>query len=292
MVISRLCGGIGNQMFQYATGRALSVRLGSKLKLDRSWFKDMTGCTPRSYALGDFRLEAEPAAERELTRPRMRRGRAFLHRLEVMSGLSARRVEEPHFEYWRGFEELAGDVHLVGYWQSEKYFAGIRGTLLRELSVARDAEGKNRDVAEQIAAADSVAVHVRRGDYATVAKTNAFHGVLGLAYYDRAFQHVASRVRSPKLFVFSDDPSWARDNLRTALPAVFVAHNGADAGHEDLRLMSLCKHHIIANSSFSWWGAWLSGDGAKIVIAPRRWFENEEMDRQTGDLIPEGWVRL
>jgi hypothetical protein len=123
-------------------------------------------------------------------------------------------------------------------------------------------------------------------------ETNRFHGTCGLDYYGKAIDYLAARVASPHLFVFSDDPEWAKQNVTAPCPVTVVDHNDASTSHEDLRLMSLCRHHIIANSSFSWWGAWLCQNAGKIIVAPKRWFANEEKNRQTGDLFPDGWVRL
>jgi hypothetical protein len=291
MIISKLCGGIGNQMFQYATGRALSVRLGSPLLLDLSWFEEMTGCTPRDYELGAYELRADTATPRDLASFAVKEG-GLLRRLTGRDNRAGRRIEEPLFRYWPGFETLTGDVHLVGYWQSEKYFKEIRSTLQRDFSVARKSTGKNRELADRIGATSAVSLHVRRGDYVDREETSRFHGTCSIEYYAKSIDYLASRVASPHLFVFSDDPGWARDNIAASCPVTVVDHNDASTSHEDLRLMSLCRHHIIANSSFSWWGAWLCQNPDKILIAPERWFANEEKNGQTDDLIPEGWVRL
>jgi hypothetical protein len=292
MIVTGLKGGIGNQMFQYAAGRALSLRLGSELKLDLTWFRDMTGCTPRSYDLGAFRLTASPAEPRELARFEKKKDLSILGGVKILFGVRGQRVVEPDFRYWPGFESLNGDIHLVGYWQSEKYFKHIRSTLLKDFSIAREPAGKDKEIAGQIMATAAVSLHVRRGDYVDSAETSRFHGTCGLAYYEKAIDYTAARVASPHLFVFSDDPEWARRNIAAPCPVSVVDHNDASTSNEDLRLMSLCRHHIIANSSFGWWAAWLCQNPDKIVVTPARWFANEEKNDQTDDLIPEGWVRL
>ena len=150
--------------------------------------------------------------------------------------------------------------------------------------------GLNAELASEIQATVSVGVHIRRGDYVANPIANQFHGVCSLEYYLAAIAKLKEEIGAPRFFVFSDDIGWARQNLRLPDPTTFVDHNGEAHDYEDLRLMSLCKHHIIANSSFSWWGAWLSNNPDKIVIAPERWFRDPSMDPR--DLVPEGWHRL
>jgi len=135
-----------------------------------------------------------------------------------------------------------------------------------------------------------VSLHIRRGDYVSNRSTLEIHGVLGIDYYVRALNLMEEKVKEPQIFVFSDDIPWARDNLKTNLPLQFIDHNGVEKNYEDLRLMSNCKNHIIANSSFSWWGAWLSSNSEKIVITPMNWFNQSNMD--TRDLIPVSWYRI
>ena len=135
-----------------------------------------------------------------------------------------------------------------------------------------------------------MSIHVRRGDYVSDAITQEIHGLSPLEYYAAAIQHIAHVAVQPHFFVFSDDPSWVRQNLHIDYPTTYVEHNTADRNYEDLRLMSLCRHHIIANSTFSWWGAWLGSNRAKMVIAPKRWFNTP--DKDTRDLIPRSWIQL
>ena len=136
----------------------------------------------------------------------------------------------------------------------------------------------------------SVSLHIRRGDYASNPVTQSFHGTLQMGYYTRAMRHLAERIEDPHLYVFSDDPEWARGNLQSEYPTEFVIHNDVDRNYEDLRLMSSCKHHIIANSTFSWWAAWLCSNPEKLVFAPRKWFEGSNND--TRDLIPDTWNQI
>jgi hypothetical protein len=182
-------------------------------------------------------------------------------------------------------------AYLDGYWQSEKYFGDVADVIRKDFTVKRAPSAANAAWLDRIGATVSVSIHVRRGDYVTNADANKFHGTCGIDYYQRAVQMLSSRLGGrPEFFVFSDDPAWVRANLDLGShPHHYVTNNDAQTNYEDLRLMSSCRHHIIANSTFSWWGAWLNASPDKVVVAPRRWFRADEMDDR--DLVPSGWVR-
>jgi hypothetical protein len=196
-------------------------------------------------------------------------------------------------ERWFHFDPevraLPDNVYLEGYWHSERYFVEHSANIRKELTVTAELMGRNRELADKLSVVNSVSVHVRRGDYVHNPTTNAYHGVCAPEYYHRAAEVIASSVVDPLFVVFSDEPGWAVQHLKFRFPVCHVTDNG-ETPHEDLRLMSLCKHHIIANSSFSWWGAWLSANPDKIVIAPERWFNNPTIN--TVDLTPVGWHRI
>jgi hypothetical protein len=162
--------------------------------------------------------------------------------------------------------------------------------LLEDFSLSNPPCIHAANLAEQMKGAHAISVHVRRGDYLSNPAANAFHGVCSTEYYRTAMQLVAEKVDDPHFFVFGDDPDWARENLQFYWPTTFVEHGLDCSPHNDIWLMSLCSHHIIANSSFSWWGAWLAENLSQLVIAPRRWFQDERLD--TSDLLPDRWTRL
>ena len=149
---------------------------------------------------------------------------------------------------------------------------------------------RERGLVRRIDAVNAVSLHVRRGDYVDNPSTNRWHGICSLDYYQRALDYIGFHAEAPHLFVFSDDQKWTRANLRFAAATTFVEINPPDRGYRDMSLMARCRHHIIANSSFSWWGAWLNPSHEKIVVAPKQWFSAARND--TRDLIPPGWVRL
>lgn len=292
MVIVRLRGGLGNQLFQYATGLRLALARNVPFKLDISYYEGFQeGATPRSYHLDRFRISAGIANRRELD--------AFLDnswggKLDWLipwrkDHIAVTRVREAVFRFNPDILNAPGQTYLDGYWQSEKYFVDIRLRLLQEFSPCQPFSGTNRLLADSIANSESVALHVRRGDYVTNSKTAAFHGSCSSAYYQNAVGLLLRKNPDLKLFLFSDDLAWARENLSFPTATQFVGGNEASP-ELDLSLMRLCRYHIVANSTFSWWGAWLSERSGKLVIAPRRWFLDAPHDDR--DLVPANWIRL
>ena len=178
---------------------------------------------------------------------------------------------------------------MLGYWQSEKYFVERSETIRSDFTFRIPLDVCNRELVATLDRANTVSLHIRRGDYANNSKTKATHGLCSLDYYQAAVNYVAERVESPRFFVFSDDIAWAKENLKIKFPCQYIGHNQGTNSYIDMQLMSLCKHHIIANSSFSWWGAWLNPNVSKIVIAPSRWFAKPT---NVHDLFPPGWVML
>ncbi|PZU91914.1 MAG: alpha-1,2-fucosyltransferase [Chelatococcus sp.] len=288
-VTVRLIGGLGNQLFQYAAARALAKRHGAEVKLDLSGFESYG---LRRYELGAYPIAATVATADELARigaPPQRSG--FLGRLAGrLMPRPAHHYREPHYRYDPQLARQPLPIFMDGYWQSELYFADAADVLRLELTPKEPLEPANADVADKIRQTKAVSVHVRRGDYVSNAHTNTYHGVCSLDYYRAAIAHIQANVTDAHLFIFSDDHDWTRDNLKFDLPTTYVTANSADRGFRDMQLMSLCKNHVIANSSFSWWGAWLNPSPSKIVVAPARWFAAGDND--TRDLLPEGWVRL
>lgn len=297
MVIVKLQGGLGNQMFQYAAGRSLSLRLSAPLKLDR-WQVDLPvqGGTPWGYTLGALNVREEFADSREtaeLSGQEQTRLRKLMLRLRRAAGLGPRRtniLRDTDFRFHPEFHEVSGDVYLDGYWQSEKYFLGISKTIRSEFSLRRPLEAVDREFAEAIAREDSVSIHVRRGDYVSNPEANRFHGLCSAEYYRRCMAIVSEKVGAPRFIVFTDDPAWARENMAVPRGTTFVDWGQPRDGSIDLELMRRCRHHIIANSSFSWWGAWLGSRQGSLVLAPERWFRDLSID--TADLLPDSWVRV
>lgn len=296
MIIVRLMGGLGNQMFQYATARALALRRETEVRLDLGWYRyeGRNANTPRYPELDCFQLKAE-----KVTIPQKlvdswggRRSRLWKYLLPGFSSFPTLRVvREPGEDMAVNPEVLNSpdNTLLIGFWQSEKYFKESEREIRSDFSFRPTLTGRNLQIAEKIEAVEAVSLHVRRGDYVHDKLHSQSHGALPLDYYERALAHLGEKLDSPEFFVFSDAPDWVEANLRIDYPTTYVNHNQGK-NYEDLRLMSLCGHHIIANSSFSWWGAWLGSNPGKIVIAPEQWFRDSKI--QVPDLIPEGWIRI
>jgi len=292
LVIVRLLGGLGNQIFQYATGRAVANRLDTELLLDVSSFEHYD---LRRYELGGFAIDGRVATSNDLARAGVSTARtSLLSRLGRIVGFTdpAALYKEAAFTYDENILRVCAPVYLDGYWQSERYFLDVAGRLRKEFTLMQPLDEANRRMLEQIRNpfSKAVSLHIRRGDYVSNAHTAHFHGVCSLNYYRSAVDYLAERVRKPHFFVFSDDPDWVRDNLTLNHLTTVVEVNSADRGVFDMTLMMSCRHHIIANSSFSWWGAWLNPHEDKIVVAPKRWFSGATLD--TSDLIPSSWIRL
>jgi hypothetical protein len=289
MICVRLEGGLGNQLFQYAAARALALRHRTAVLLDTSAFvRPSRRYTARTLELQAWHIPAGVASASEL------RTLALARRLPLVSQLIGgwRTYIERGLGYNPVFADLPDGTYLVGYWQSPRYFAECAATIAAEVEPVHSLSPTSAAIAGRIDASASVAVHVRRGDYVSLPSAAALHGALPRTYYTAAIEQVHAQVTKSRFYVFSDDPDWCRTQLRLAAQeTTFVNHNhGADTW-QDLVLMSRCRHHVIANSSFGWWGAWLADQryhGApRHVIAPARWFAGQTND--TTDRFPAHW---
>ena len=292
MVISNILGGLGNQMFQYAAARALASAKGQQLYLDLSDFPGYLlhhGFELSRVFCGAFETADKYQLEQMLGWRARQPLRNILKRQKMGLFRNEHFVVEPHFHYWPQFFDAPDDCYLVGYWQSERYFKSVEQIIRKEFTFKSAPQGRNEELAAHIAGCNAVSLHIRRGDYANNPKTNAVHGLVPLAYYHDAASRIAQSVPAPEFFVFSDDLIWAQENLKLPFPCRFVGHNRGAESYMDMQLMSLCRHHVIANSSFSWWGAWLNSRPYKVVIAPQKWFST---DNNARDLLPQGWIRL
>jgi hypothetical protein len=293
MIISRLRGGLGNQMFQYAAAMACARQAGlpaADIRFDLAWFRRHAD---RRFELDVFGIAPREAGRGVLALARLAARLPFLAR----AGLPAWR-REAHFHHDPALADCCArargrqPLYLTGYWQSPRYFAAIEAELRAAYRFRPDDDVRNRDLANRMQARPSVSVHVRRGDYATNPRAGARHGVLDAAYYRAAIALVADRVGAADWYVFTDTPGDAAVDCPG--PTTWVTHNRGAASCRDLELMASCSHHVIANSSFSWWGAWLAGgtaghDGRQVVVAPHAWFTADGPD--TRDLLPPSWLR-
>lgn len=285
MIALVLKDGLGNQLFQYAAGRSLAEKKKTKLKLDISHYKVNK---VRTYSLHHFAIQEDFITDNEKL---MLRARNWISKGMKTLGVSApaRRFNEKDFQYDPTFFDLPDSLYIEGYWQSEKYFLPIESIIRKEFVVKSEPDETNKSLLEQINSGNSVSLHIRRGDYVTDLNINSIHGVIGLDYYQHSIEYISQHVKEPRFFVFSDDMDWVKQNLRIDnFPVHYMNHNG-NQDYEDLRLMYSCRHNIVANSSFSWWGAWLNNNKDKIVIAPVNWFKSQY---RNNDLVPESWIKL
>jgi hypothetical protein len=292
LIISNIIGGIGNQMFQYAIARKLALQRSDSFLLDISEFS--TSSIHQGFELNRvFNCNAAIATNRQIQNTLGWQSPKFVRRIVKQKLFShIRRKEfviEPGFFYWPDVEQVPTNCYLIGNWQSERYFKAIEHIIREDFAFTRPLSEQNSHLANEIRSLNSVSLHIRRGDYAHNQVALNTHGLLPLSYYNNAISLIGEKVATPTLFIFSDDANWAKLNLKTSYHSVFVDNNHGSESYVDMQLMSLCKHNIIANSSFSWWGAWLNCNPHKVVIAPRRWFVNEPTIH---DHIPEQWILL
>lgn len=279
MIIVKLSGGMGNQMFQYALGRSLALKYNTKLKIDLSFLnrKDMgPGFIYREYDLDLFNVKSD---------------------FTINPFRRVIKVNEPHFHY---SQELINDldvklkdgknIQLNGYWQTPQYFTDVENVLRLDFQFKDKVEYAQDNLISEmytlIKNTNAVMINVRRADYLN---TN-FHGVMGNDFIMNGVEYLKSRVENPHFFIFSDDIEWCKENIKLDNMTI-VDHNykGHKFGYY-LQLMSICKHFIIPNSTFAWWAAWLNNSPEKIVIAPKHWFTDSNIN--TNDIMPSDWIRL
>ncbi len=292
MILVKLCGGLGNQMFQYAAARRLAQKHGTRLIIDLSWFDSEAAIKAgRKYGLEIFNLKSRIANSRELAKLREVRADSKMKKwFDMMFSFAyIDHVKESTYHFDPGILQLGDNVCLDGYWQTEKYFKDIEHIIRTEFVFNDKLTALNERIESAIRSSNSVSLHIRRGDYVTNPTAASVLGICQLDYYYKAIKMIAEKVSNPHFFIFSDDLKWVKEHLRTDQQFSYVEY-GASRDHADLKLMSLCKHNIVANSSFSWWGAWLNNHPDKLVIAPKEWFADTSYNTQ--DLLPDSWLKL
>jgi hypothetical protein len=272
MIIMQLMGGMGNQMFQYAFGRSLSLKYNVPLKLDLSILKRRDfgpDFVYRDYDLDLFNVFAD---------------------FDINMESKVHHLSEPHFHFSEKslnyYESIDGDLSIYGYWQSPKYFAYAEEIIRKDFQFRDTVSGPAVTMMAEIRATNSVVINVRRTDYLNT----DFHGVMGLEYIMAGVEIIRSKIKNPHFFIFSDDIDWCRENIRLDNMTIVDHQYKGDRFGNYLQLMKACKHYIIPNSTFAWWGAWLNDNPDKIVITPAKWFADPNLI--TADLIPVEWLRI
>ncbi len=291
MIITNLTGGLGNQFFQYAVGRALSKKLGVPLKCDTTWYEKSSR---RKYLLNNFNISGEIASPDEIRHLKPENifnkimGKVF--GFENKYKLNKHVWREPEYRFCPEILNLPKNTYLDGdgCYQSYKYFEDIEHIIRKEFTLKEPLPKSSDVLVKDISTSNSVSIHIRRGDY-LVSKNQKIFGVCDKEYYQKAASLMKEKISNPRFFVFSDDLEWSK-TLPFPKDTTYIDSHFGLADFQELVIMSGCKHNIIANSTFSWWAAWLNNNPNKIVISPKKWFNAEEMN--TRDLIPETWIKI
>ncbi|WP_440874444.1 alpha-1,2-fucosyltransferase [Thalassotalea sp. PLHSN55] len=289
MKIVRVCGGFGNQIFQYAFYQAIKAKFNQEtVKLD---IHDMASYQlhngfelERIFNLNENYCSKEEKLQIQGTKNIVTKFKKELNKyLPFVNRTYIKEKKKLHFSYQEQFLGTANtNVYYRGSWQSYRYLDNIESTLRENLVFPSFTEQQNIELADDIANHTTVAIHIRRGDYL---KHKSLGGICTTDYYEQAVKKIESLVENPMFVVFSDDIPWCRENLKVA-NAKFVDWNGGENSYRDMQLMSLCNHNIIANSSFSWWGAWLNANPNKIVVCPGKWIHYTD----SLGILPKEWL--
>lgn len=292
MIVIKIQGGFGNQMFQYAAIRSLSESTGTPFAVDNIQLERGEGVTPRRYTLSVFNINPKVLDKKEfkyftqeqkhpwITSLKRKFGR-FVPKVIVQSGDLSFLDPKPY---------IHEDVYFDGLFQSEKYFLKHRDLILKEFTLKNTLSSEAQKMTDTMDTTESVVIQVRRGDYVSNYKATANHGVTGLDYFDSALKHIQSKVsKEIEVFIISDDIEWCKDNIKFSQKMHFVSQPSIK-DFEEIILMTHAKHLIISNSTFGWWGAWLNQNPGKIIVAPKQWFKNPKLKQE--DIVPSSWIRI
>ena len=288
MIIIKLKGGLGNQMFQYAAGLAAAFRRDQELRIDATGYDDprvINSDTPRKYGLYTFNISGKIAMSEEAIKARNPYG-IFSKAFRLFN---QRFLKRYYIDYDPDFFKK-DHKYIEGYFQSEKNFIDIKEKVAKEFTLKKEFESESFLIEKnKINKTKSVSVHIRRGDYISDPKTNSVHEVCSKEYYERAIDLMKSKIEAPVFYFFSDDIEWVKKEFGEREDFKYISSPNLKE-YEELILMSVCAHNIIPNSSFSWWGAYLNQNQNKVVIAPKKWV-NIKPDPHP-NITPESWVRI
>jgi len=290
MIIVQLKGGLGNQMFQYAAGLSLAAHHNTNVKVDVSLLNQSDAAigTVRYFDLQKLQLSPEIATKDEIS----------LFQTNNVVGRIMDKLQQPYkrkiykeadYTFDENFFKAQDNIYLKGYRQSEQYFYPIADKIRTGFQFKSEVIEEVKAKALELRERNSVSIHIRRGDYSNK-MVREYHGILEKDYYQKAIDYMQTKVAKCSFYIFSDDADWVNANLSFNSQIQIVSGNITKTHFEDFYLISQCKHQIIANSTFSWWAAWLNPNPDKIVIAPEKWFNNAPYD--TRDLIPESWIKM
>lgn len=286
MVVVKIQCGLGNQMFQYAFAKSLKKR-GFEVVIESVSF--IPANSHEYYALDKYNIQMDKLSKKEY--------KSFLM-LDIFSKIARRFgkrwpkiIRETCDKEYEDYVDIKDGYYIEGFFQDERYFKSLKDELVNDFMPNFELSSYAKNIKQSILKDDkSVFMHIRRGDY-LIQEKREFHGVCSLEYYEKAMKYLEKRVENPRYFIFSNDITWAKENLKIK-NAFFIENIEKRPPHEDIYLMNLCSHSIIANSSYSWWGAWLSQNENHITICPKHWYKDRGMVKKTQGVICEGWIAL
>jgi len=300
MIFVRLFGGLGNQMFQYALGRHLAIKNRAELIVDTTHFEHIPRnreyFVKREYDLDVFDMDVEilepknanglPYYSEKNTHRIKHFVKTYFNLYKYLDNYQILR-ESSGFFFDKEILKSGKNAYLIGYWQNEKYFMDIEKQIREDFTIKKTLAESVYSLAMEISGTNSVCLNIRRGDFVN----NPTHGFVGMEYVLKAVDYIRRNVDIQRIYIFSDDIEWCKENLRFEIPYSFVTHSYAGSKFSSyLYLMTKCRHFIIPNSTFGWWAAWLSENPEKMIIAPKQWVNIPGLD--ASGIIPEGWITI
>ncbi len=302
MILVRISGGLGNQLFQYATARSISIKLNRKLYLDDSWYREIdsledfsnpNATTKREFLLTKFNIKSTVLNDFYLNwikrlDIKTKNNKFFKYlKSHLFQNLSFTSINSKHYSW--DLMSNSKKIYLKGYWQNNIIIEEFRDSLITECKPSLPISENNNQYLTSISSSNSVAVHFRRGDYINKPLSRKIHATCSNNYYYTAINFLQKKMDDLHLFIFSDDISWVKNNFTLNGNITYISNDGTE--YEHLYLMSNCKHQITANSTYSWWAAWLNENPDKIVITPKYWYYDKKLN-ETIIRIPDNWIKI
>ncbi len=291
MIITAIKGGLGNQMFQYAFGRKLSLLRNEELYLDLGWFQNPGEDTRRTFGLNQFNIQAKIAT---IDQVRKLKGSDWFHKTYLVRALKKfslyqqkNYIKESRPIYESSIVVNSSSGYYDGHWVDFRYFEDITNIIKNDFSLIAELSPQHAELLGVIKNTQSVSVHIRRGDYANRKSTQEFHGLLPISYFKTSIEQAVKTLDNPHVFFFSDDINWVKENISIVYPHTYIVPSSPDSEAVDLKLMSACHCQIIANSTFSWWAAWLNQNQSKTIIAPPFW---SKLVPDSSKILPASWI--
>lgn len=292
MVIVKISGGLGNQLFQYAFGKAIEEKYGYQVKYDLSYYEDIPkGDSVRKVFVSRY-IPSHKLATREEVSRITERDKSVWKKVWKRLGLTEYRIkyERPE-DGITSIKQVKDDTLLIGYWQSEDFFTNVCDKIREEFSFENDTQSPEmKALLEKIELSDSVSIHVRGGDYLLSQNQAIFGGICTSEYYEESYAYMKKKNPASKFYLFTNDVEWTKNNIHLPYEEITMVSEEYEATEDwmDLYLMSLCKDNIIANSSYSWWAAWLNAHADKTVICPYKWTN----DNRHSDIFCKSWIKM